>query len=108
MKSLELHRGTLTIYDNKVVIEDRSDGFKWQYLSTIMWLIFGIFSVIKYYKGGESFYLWSGLLITGLYLIIGVNMLFMTNAKEILFTEIQSIQLKQRLGNRFMDVKLKK
>ena len=88
-----------------------SDDFKKQNLINLfsigIWTIYGTVSVLRYFKTGDQFLLWTGLFIGVTHFLIFILNLFRSNQNEILFDDIKSIKVKQRFGNRFLDIRLK-
>jgi hypothetical protein len=72
-----------------------------------MWIIYGTFSVLRYFKTGDKFLLWAGLFIGIAHFVIFILNLFRSNQSDILFGDIKSIKVKQRFSNKFIDIKLK-
>ena len=62
---------------------------------------------MRYFKTGDQFLLWTGLFIGVTHFLIFILNLFRSNQNEILFDDIKSIKVKQRFGNRFLDIRLK-
>jgi hypothetical protein len=44
--------------------------------SSTLWMLYGIFSVLRYRQTGDEFLLWSGIIIGGLHAIVFVLFLF--------------------------------
>ena len=88
-----------------------SDDFKKQNLINLfsigIWTIYGTVSVLRYFKTGDQFLLWTGLFIGVTHFLIFILNLFRSNQNEILFDDIKPIKVKQRFGNRFLDIRLK-
>jgi hypothetical protein len=104
----KIKNGEISFETDKVSI---SDDFKKQNLINLfsigIWTIYGTVSVLRYFKTGDQFLLWTGLFIGVTHFLIFILNLFRSNQNEILFDDIKSIKVKQRFGNRFLDIRLK-
>ena len=70
-------------------------------------MAYGIISILRYLKTGDSSLLWTGLFLGGAHLIIFSLNLVRSTQNEILFNDIKSIKTKQRFNRNFLDIKLK-
>ena len=104
----KIKNGEISFETDKVSI---SDDFKKQNLINLfsigIWTIYGTISVLRYFKTGDQFLLWTGLFIVVTHFLIFILNLFRSNQNEILFDDIKPIKVKQRFGNRFLDIRLK-
>ena len=104
----KIKNGEISFETDKVSI---SDDFKKQNLINLfsigIWTIYGTVSVLRYFKTGDQFLLWTGLFIGVTHFLIFILNLFRSNQNEILFDDIKPIKVKQRFGNRFLDIRLK-
>ena len=104
----KIKMGEISFETGKVSI---SDDYKKQNLinlfSTGIWTIYGTVLVLRYFKTGDQFLLSTGLFIGITHFVIFILNLFRSNQNEILFDDIKSIKVKQRFGNRFLDIRLK-
>jgi hypothetical protein len=78
-----------------------------QLLSSGIWTIYAILSVLRYLKTGDQFLLWTGLFIGMANFVIFILNLIRSNQSEILFDDIKSIKVKRKFGNKYLDIKLK-
>ena len=103
-----IKNGQISFETDKVSI---SDNLKKHNLITLIsagiWTIFGVISVLRYFKTSDQFLLWTGLFIGIGHFVFFILSLFRSNQNEILFNDVKSIKVKQRFGNRFLDINLK-
>ena len=107
-QTYKIKNGEITLDEDKIVIQDNAKKQnRWRIISSSGWTFFGIMSILRYLNTGDQFLLWSGLFIGIGHLVILGFMLFRSSKSEVFKDEITSIELKQRMGNRFLDIKLK-
>ncbi len=101
--------GEITFDKEAIVIKDNTKKHYWNFLVIYMCSTFyGVISILRYQKTGDEFLLWSGLVIVILSVVILLIMkCFISTKSEVKRTEIISIVLKQRLNNKFLELKLK-
>ncbi|RKS92331.1 hypothetical protein BC952_2219 [Flavobacterium limicola] len=103
-----IKNGQISFETDKVSISDNSKKHNLiMLISAGIWTIFGTLSVLRYFKTGDQFLLWTGLFIGIGHLVFFILSLFRSNQNEILFSDIESITVKQRFGNSFLDIRLK-
>ena len=103
-----IKNGQISFETDKVSISDHSKKHNLiMLISSGIWTIFGTISVLRYFNTGDQFLLWTGLFIGIGHLVFFTLSLFRSNQNEILFNDIKSITVKQRFGNRFLDIRLK-
>lgn len=103
-----IKNGQISFETDKVSISDNSKKNNLiMLISAGIWTIFGTISVLRYFKTGDQFLLWTGLFIGVGHFVFFILSLFRSNQNEILFSAIKSIKVKQRFGNRFLDIRLK-
>jgi hypothetical protein len=108
IQTFKLKKGEILFDEDKIIIKDDAKKQKrLTLLSSIMCTIYGTLSVLKYFKTGDQFLLWTGLLIGIGHFPILVFTLFRTSQSEISLNNVKSIKIRQRLGNKFLDIKLK-
>ena len=108
IKTFKLKKGEISFETDKVIISDNSrKQNRIQLLSSAIWTIFGVISVFRYLKTGDQFSLWIGLFIVVAHFIVFVLNIVRSNQTEISFDDIKSINVKKRLSNVFLDIKLK-
>jgi hypothetical protein len=106
-KTFKLKKGEISFESNGVKISDNSKKqYLLQLLSSGMWTIYGITSVLRYLKTGDQFLLWTGLFIGIAHLVIFTINLFRSNKNEILFDDIKSIKVGERFSNKVLDIRL--
>jgi hypothetical protein len=104
----KIKNGEISFKTNKVCISDDSKKHNLINLFILgIWAIYGTTSVLRYFKTGDQFLLWTGLFIGISNFVIFILRLFRSDQNEILFNDIKSIKVKQRFGIRFLDIRLK-
>ncbi len=102
----KLKNGEILFEDERIVISDNAKTQYWVLIFiTASGAFIGIVSVLNYVEIGQSFLLWAGLFIAVINSLVLLWMLFMTNRNEINKSDIRSIKLKRRLGNKFLDIR---
>ncbi len=104
----KLKKGEILFDDDKIIIRD--DAKKQRnltLLSSSMWTIYGTLSVLRYFKTGDQFLLWTGLFIGIAHFVVFILNLRRTVKSEIPFDGIKSLKVKKRSSNEFLDIKLK-
>jgi len=108
MQAFRLKKGDISFESDKIIISDDAEKQKnYTILKSGLWTFFGVMSVLRYLQTGDLFLLWTGLLIGLGHFLILVFTLLRTVSKEILSTDIKSVKIKKRFGNKFLDIKLK-
>jgi len=108
MQTFNLIKGEITFDSDKIIIVDDAEKQKrLRQTTSIMWTIFGTFSVLRYLKTDDQFLLWTGLIIGIGHLTIFILTLFQTAQSEIPLANVKSIKTRQLSGNKFLDIKLK-
>jgi hypothetical protein len=106
--SFKIEDGEISIETDKIKISDKS---KKQNLMTminsIIWVFFGLVTIIRYFTKGDEFALWTGSLIGIGHFVVLIIYLFRSHQAGIHFDEIKSIKVKERIGRKFLDIKLK-
>lgn len=102
--TLPIGKGELLLADDRILIKDNAKrDNRMAMVSSAMWTVFGILSVLRYMKGGDEFLLWSGVLIGFAHFALLIGYLFRTSKSELLHSEIRSVKLKSRFGRKFVD-----
>jgi hypothetical protein len=108
IEKFKIEKGEISFETDKIRILDNSKKQNLlQLLSSGIWTIYAILSVLRYLKTGDQFLLWTGLFIGMANFVIFILNLIRTNQSEILFDDIKSIKVKRIFGNEFLDIKLK-
>lgn len=106
--SFLVENGKITFETNKIRITDKSKKQKLQLIAnSVTFLIFGLLTIIRYFTKGDEDALWIGSIITIIHLVVLILYLFRSYQAEISFDEIKSIKVKERFGQKFLDIKLK-
>lgn len=104
----KIKNGEITFEEKRIVISDNARrDIRIILFSSGIWVFYGAMSVLRFLKTNDQFLLWSGLLIGIAHFTILILTLRRTNKSEIENSEVRAIVLKQRLGNAFLDIKLK-
>jgi hypothetical protein len=107
-QTVKLKKGEILFDDDKIIIKDDAKKQRNMTLfSSSMWTIYGTLSVLRYFKTGDQFLLWTGLVIGIAHFVIFILNLRRTVKSEIPFDGIKSLKVKQRFSNEFLDIKLK-
>jgi hypothetical protein len=108
IEKFKIEKGEISFETDKIRILDNSKKQNLlQLLSSGIWTIYAILSVLRYLKTGDQFLLWTGLFIGMANFVIFILNLIRSNQSEILFDDIKSIKVKRIFGNEFLDIKLK-
>ena len=106
-QTFKLKKGEILFEGDKIIIKDDAKKQKW-ILSSILCLgtIYGVLTFLRYFRTGDQFAFWFGLLI-GLSNILILTLWLLRSARsEISLNEVRSMKLKQRFSNNFLDIKL--
>jgi hypothetical protein len=109
IQTFKFINGELSFYEDKIVIADNvKKQYRFRLLASVTWTVYGILAVLRYFKTGDQFLLWTGLIIGIAHFMILIWTLFLRTSKsEIRKSDILSIEMKQRFGNKFLDINLK-
>ena len=108
IQTFKLKKGEILFDEDKIIIKDDAKKQKrLTLLSSSMWTIYGTLSILRYFKTGDQFLLWTGLFIGIAHFVVFILNLRRTVKSEIPFDGIKSIKVKQRFSNEFLDIKLK-
>ncbi|OHX64888.1 hypothetical protein [Flammeovirga pacifica] len=88
------------------IIDNAKKQYSFRIFSSILWTFYGIISFLRFMKTGDQFLLWTGLFIGTSYFIILIITLFRSTKNNIKTHEIESLAIKQRFGNKFLDINL--
>ncbi len=106
-QSYKIKNGEISFDKESIVIKDNAKKQYWYLIVlSILWIFYGVISILRYQKTGDNFLLWTGLIIGIAHLVVLIMTLFKSTKAEFNRTEIISIQLKQRLNNKFLELKL--
>jgi len=106
-QTFKLKKGEILFAEHKIFIKDDAKKQKW-ILTAILCLgtIYGFLTFLNYYKTGDKFDFWFGLLIGVLDILILTIWLLRSVRSEISLSEVKSMKLKQRFNNKFLDIRL--
>jgi len=106
-QTYKLKNGEISFDENGIVIIDNArKQYRLRVFSSSLWSFYGIISVLRYFKTGDQFLLWTGLFIGIGHFVLLISSFFRITKNEIKKSEIRSLELKQRFGNNFLDIKL--
>jgi len=106
-QTYKLKNGEISFDENGIVIIDNArKQYRLRVFSSSLWTFYCIMSVLRYFKTGDQFLLWTGLFIGIGHFVLLISSFFRTTKNEIKKSEIRSLELKQRFGNNFLDIKL--
>lgn len=108
-KIFRLKKGQLEFTSNGIIIEDKyRKGIYLRILMSTLWMIYGVFSYVRFLHTGDKFMLWSGIIIGGLQFIILITTLFFFSVKgEISREEIKKLSVKNIQGAKNLRIRLK-
>ena len=107
-QNYKIKNGEITFDEKRIVISDNAKrDIRILLFSSGIWVFYGAMSVLRFLKTSDQFLLWSGLLIGIAHFVILILTLRRTSKSQIENGDVHSIVLKQRLGNAFLDIKLK-
>ena len=106
-QTFKLKKGEILFDENKIIIKDDAKKQKWIFTAILcLGIIYGFLTFLKYYKTGDQFDVWFGLLIAVLDILILTVWLLRSVRSEISLSEVKSMKLKQRFNNKFLDIRL--
>ena len=104
----KLKKGEILFDEDKIIIKDDAKKQKWMLSLTIfLGTIYGIVTFLKYFKTGDNFDFWYGLIIGLVGILTLILWLLRSVTSEIFLDEVKSMKLKQRFNNKFLDIRLK-
>ncbi len=108
MSTLKIEKGELIVDDETItIIDDAKKQNNLLFISSVVWTIFGLISVLRYLEGGDSFLLWTGLFIGVGHLCMVIYYLFFnSNASILRRDEIVSVKRKNGFKNEYIAIKL--
>jgi hypothetical protein len=107
-QTFKLKKGEILFEEDKIIINDDAKKQKWM-LSLIICFgtIYGIETFLKYFKTGDNFDFWYGLIIGLVGILTLIIWLLRSVRSEISLDEVKSMKVRQRNGNKFLDISLK-
>ena len=109
MQTLPLKKGEIVLTEEGIQINDNGKReLQLRIFSSVLWIVFGAFSVLRYFNGeGDSFLLWTSLLIgLGHLTVLVIYAFFRTNKRTISISEIRDMRMRTRGDNTFLEIKL--
>lgn len=106
-QSFKLYTGELAFDGEKIAISDNAGKqTKYRMISSCIWVFYGAMSVLRFLNTQDQFLLWTGLVIGLSHLGLMIGIYFSSSQAEINLKEVQTMQVKRRFGNEFLDIKL--
>jgi len=106
-QTFTLKKGNISFDKDTITITDNAKKqHRISLFSSSAWTLYGIISVVRFAQTGNQFLLWTGLAIGIANIVALIMMLFRTSKSEIRKSEIVSMEIKQRLGNKFLNIHL--
>ncbi|MHB9142616.1 MAG: hypothetical protein ACYC25_12145 [Paludibacter sp.] len=107
-QTFKLKKGEILFDEDKIIIKDDAKKQKWM-LSLIICFgtIYGIETFLKYFKTGDNFDFWYGLIIGSVGILTLIIWLLRSVRSKISLDEVKSMNVRQRNRNKFLDIKLK-
>ena len=104
----KLKKGEIVFDEDKIIIKDDAKKQKWM-LSLILCsgTFIGITFFLKYFKTGDQFDYWFALLAGLLNILVLIILLLRSVKSELSWDEVKSMKVRQRNGNKFLDINLK-
>jgi len=97
-KKFNIHKGEISFLENGLEINDHGRRSKRIYIIMgVCWIVYGILSLLRYYKTGDPFLLWSGMIIISLWIIGIIVKYFKKTDQQILFDDIEKVIIKKDL-----------
>jgi hypothetical protein len=106
-QSFRLNNGQITFTEEKIVILDNEKKqYRTEIISSIGFALIGMLAILTFLGTGQQWLVWSWLFLTIAHVVLLILTLFRTTKNEIKYSEVVSIKLKQKLGHKFLDIKL--
>ena len=107
-QTFKLKKGEILFDKDKIIITDDAKKQKWILTAILCFgVIYGFLTLLRYYKSGDQTFLWFGLLICLLNILVLIPWLLRSTRSQITLDEVKSINVRQRNGNKFLDINLK-
>ena len=97
-KKFNIHKGEISFLENGLEINDQGRWSKRIYtIMGVCWIVYGILSLLRYYKTGDQFLLWSGIIIISLW-IIGIIVKYFKHSDQLIsYDDIEKVVIKKEL-----------
>ena len=106
-QTFKLNKGEILFDEDKIIINDDARKQKW--MVSLMILLPAIYAILifwKSFKNGTQFDFWYGLLFSLLCIPLLTILLLRSVSSEISLNNVKSMKIKQRFGNKYLDIKL--
>ena len=106
-QTFKLKKGEILFDNDKIIIKDDAKKQKcYSSLITGMGTMVLILNFLKSYKTGAQFEFWFELIFIVLGIPLLTILLLRSVKSEIALNDVKSLKIKQRFGNKFLDIKL--
>ena len=106
-QTFKLKKGEILFDNDKIIIHDDARKQKWySSLITGMGTMVLILNFLKSYKTGTHFEFWFELIFIVLGIPLLTILLLRSVRSEITLNDVKSMKIKQRFGNKYLDIKL--
>ena len=106
-QKFKLKKGEILFDADKITIKDDARKQKWIFTLILgLGTIYGVLTILRYFKTGDKFEYWFGLFIGLLNILILTLWLLRSCRSEISMNEVKSMKIKQRFRNKFLDIRL--
>ena len=107
-QSFKLKNGEVEFDNEKISIKDNAKTQKYiVVLFNCIWILFSFVKILKYYKTGHNFDLFFGIFFGFANTIMLIYWQSISVNNEIKLTDVESMKIKQRFKNRYLEIKLK-
>ncbi len=107
-QTFKLKKGEILFDEDKIIITDDAKKQK-RILTAILCFgaIYGFLTLLKFNETGDQTFLWFGLLICFLNILVLIPWLLRSVRSQVSLDEVKSMKVRQRIGNKFLDINLK-
>ena len=107
-QTFKLKKGEITFENDKITISDDAKKQKWILTAILCFgAIYGFLTLLRSYKTGDQTFLWFGLLLCLLNILVLIPWFLRSVRSQISLDEVKSMKVRQRNGNKFLDINLK-
>ena len=102
IQTFKLKKGEILFNEDKIIIKDDAKKQKWMLTAILcLGIIYGIETFLKYFKTGDNFDFWYGLIVGLVGILTLIIWLLRSVRSEILLIDVKSMKLNQRFNNKF-------
>ena len=107
-QTFKLKRGQISFEKDKIYISDKAKSDKYFRLTmNLFLLVFGIINIRKFYREGDHFYYFFWIILVVVILLTFAVLLLKSTKSLILLDEVKSINVKQLISYKTVDIRLK-